>query len=141
MNYFNIIIVFKDKTLVCAKDYVIVYKGKYRNYLEVLCNANGSNFNGFSQLSRKLLPKMHKIPIYLPIINDIIFPLGNNKDTIIWLSKTNFLTCNQIDGMYYIKFKDKSTFYVNYSTYTIQTQYAKCLILENKLKELKRLSV
>lgn len=141
MSYFNIIIVTKNKTLVCGKNHVVVYKGKYRNYLEGLCNACGSNFNGFNQLSRKLLPKMRKTPIYLPIINDIIFPLGNNKDIVIWLSKANYLTCNQVDGLYYIKFKDKSYININYSVYTVQMQYSKCLILEEKINELKKLTV
>ncbi|MDL2211339.1 competence protein ComK [Erysipelotrichaceae bacterium OttesenSCG-928-M19] len=106
-------------------------------YLERLCLSCGATFKGNMAASKKMLPRSKKVPIYIASLNDYLIPLASpaNSDCL-WIKASNYLTCYELDGQSYIKFKDRSVLEVVFSTFTIRMQYQKYCELEQKRNEM-----
>ena len=69
--------------------------------------------------------------------NDYLIPLASPlSNNCCWFSAENYLTCFEENNRFYIKFKDRSIVEVNYSIYSIKSQYNKGLALIIKRNEL-----
>ena len=135
---FNVIYRFKNEVFMQENGQTSAIEIDIYEYLDILCLLGGATFKGSIQASRKMLPNTKKVPIYIPEYDDYLIPLASPKNNdCVWISAREYLTCYEEDSKTFIKFKDRSTFEVNFSMHTIKMQYQKTVNLDEEIRKMK----